>query len=191
MPLVFACSDSEPEKLKVPASLQGLIIDSPAAKLPDFKFTDHNGQLFDVNRFKDKWSLLFFGYTNCPDVCPASLTIMDKVSKRKDLPKNMQYVFVSVDPKRDTPEKLKDFVEYFNAKFVGATGPKSEIDKFQESLGVIYDFDGDTSSDDYVVNHFAAIYMIDPNGRERAYVLPPHSEKQVGDAFKLVYDYYN
>ena len=183
-------SKSEPEPLKVPESLQGLIVDSPATKLPGFKFTDHNGKSFDVSRFKDKWSMVFFGYTNCPDVCPTSLTIMDKVSKQSGLPDNMQYVFISVDPKRDTPEKLKDFVEYFNAKFVGATGPKAEIDKFQEPLGVIYDYEGDTNSDDYVVNHFAAIYIIDPNGRERAYILPPHSEAQVGEAFKLVYNHY-
>ncbi len=187
---IAGCS-GEPAPLKVPDSLRGLIIDSPATKLPDFMFTDHNGKAFDKSRFKNKWSLVFFGYTNCPDVCPTSLTIMDKVSKRAGLPDNMQYVFVSVDPKRDTPEKLKDFVGHFNAKFIGATGPKAELDKLQEPLGVIYDYDGDTNSDDYVVNHFAAIYIIDPNGRERAYILPPHNEKLVGDAFALVYDYYN
>ncbi|MDH5257517.1 MAG: SCO family protein [Gammaproteobacteria bacterium] len=187
----LGCSmNAEPEPLKVPSNLQGLIIDSPATKLPDFKFVDHNNKHFDKTRFENKWSLVFFGYTNCPDVCPTSLSIMDKVSKQSKLPENMQYVFVSVDPKRDTPEKLKGFVEYFNPKFVGATGAKVEIDKFQEPLGVIYDFEGDTNSDDYIVNHFAAIYIIDPKSRERAYILPPHSLKQVGEAFNLVYDYY-
>jgi len=186
-----ACTGkSEPEPLKVPESLQGLFVDSPATKLPDFRFTDHNGKLFDVSRFKNNWSLVFFGYTNCPDVCPNSLSIMDKISKQDGLPKNMQYVFVSVDPKRDTPAKLKEFVEYFNADFIGATGPKAELDKFQEPLGVIYDYEGDTTSGDYVVNHFAAIYIIDPQGRERAYILPPHSEAQVAEAFKLVYNHY-
>ena len=187
--LLTACS-SEPEPLKVPDSIQGLFIDSPATKLPAFKFTDHNGKTFDNSNFKGQWSLVFFGYTHCPDVCPTSLTIMDKVSKQKGLPADTQYVFVSVDPKRDTPDKLKDFVSYFNAEFIGATGEKAELDKFQEPLGVIYDYEGDTSSDDYIVNHFAAIYLIDPKGRERAYVLPPHSEKQVSDSFKLVYNHY-
>lgn len=186
-----ACTGkSEPELLNVPDSLRGLMIDSPATKLPDFVFTDHNGKRFDVSRFKDKWSLVFFGYTNCPDVCPTSLTIMDKVSKQQGLPKNMQYVFISVDPKRDTPEKLKEFVEYFNAEFVGATGPKAELDKFQEPLGVIFDYEGDTNSDDYVVNHFAAIYIIDPSGKERAYILPPHNQTKVGDSLRLVYQHY-
>ena len=188
--LIGACSKSEPPPLKVPDAIKGLIVDSPPTKLPAFKFVDHNGKVFDNSRFKDKWSMVFFGYTNCPDVCPTSLTVMDKVSKQPGLPENIQYVFVSVDPKRDTPDKLKDFVEYFNAKFIGATGDKSEIDKFQEPLGVIYDFEGDTSSDDYIVTHFAAIYIIDPQGRERAYVLPPHKDTQVGDAFRLVYNYY-
>ncbi|MDH3325844.1 MAG: SCO family protein [Gammaproteobacteria bacterium] len=187
--LNYGCS-SEPEPLTVPQSIKGLIVDSPPTKLPDFKFIDHNGKVFGNAQLKNNWSLVFFGYTNCPDVCPTSLSIMDKISKQPGLPDNMQYIFASVDPKRDTPEKLKGFVEYFNAKFIGVTGTKAEIDKFQEPLGVIYDYDGDTNSDDYVVNHFAAIYIIDPKGRERAYVLPPHSEKQMNEAFKLVYNYY-
>jgi len=187
--LNFGCS-GEPEPLKVPSNLRGLIVDSPATKLPAFKLTDHNGKVFDNSRLKNNWSLVFFGYTSCPDVCPTSLTIMDKISKQSGLPDNMQYVFISVDPKRDTTAKLKDFVEYFNPKFIGATGLKAELDKFQAPLGVIYDYEGDTTSDDYEVSHFAAIYIIDPRGRERAYVLPPHSDKQVGEAFNLVYNYY-
>ena len=66
----------------------------------------------------------------------------------------------------------------------------TKIDKFVEPLGVIYDFEGDTQSDDYIVNHFAAIYIIDPQGRERAYILPPHSTKQVSQAYRLVYEHY-
>lgn len=187
--LLISCS-GEPPILQVPEPLKGLIVDSPAAKLPNFNFTDHEGKKFDKGRFKDKWSLVFFGYTNCPDVCPASLTILDKISKQKNIPDNMQTVFISVDPKRDTPKKLNDFVSYFNDEFIGATGEKSELKKF-EDLGVIYNYEGDLTSDEYVVNHFAAIYIIDPKARERAYILPPHTEKQVGDAFRLVYDHYN
>jgi len=188
--ITTSCSKSEPELVKIPDSMKGLIVDSPAAKLPNFNFVDHNGKSFDKSNFNDKWSLLFFGYTNCPDVCPNSLTILNKLTEQKGLPKNMQTVFVSVDPKRDKPEVLKEFVSYFNKDFIGATGEKSELLKFQD-LGVIYNYEGDTTSDEYIVNHFAAIYIIDPSARERAYILPPHTEKQVGDAFKLVYDYYN
>jgi len=181
---------SEPTPLKIPPELQGVFVDSPATVLPAFTLTDHNGEKFDNSRFKGKWSLVFFGFTNCPDVCPTSMTVLDKVSQRDEIPADTQYVFISVDPKRDTPDKLKDFVGFFNEKFIGVSGEKAEIDKFKDPLGVIYDFEGDTSTEDYNVTHFAAIYIIDPQGRERAYVLPPHSVDQVAKAYQLVYEYY-
>ncbi len=181
----------EPPLPDIPSDLEGLIIDSPATSLPKFRLTDHDGQPFDNSRLKGKWSLVFFGYTNCPDVCPTTMTVMNKVAEMPGTPKDTQYVFISVDPKRDTPDKLKDFVSFFNEKFIGATGEKSELDKFQEPLGVVYDFEGDTNSDDYIVTHFAAIYIITPEGKERAYILPPHSARQVSRAYHLIRQHYD
>ncbi len=181
---------SEPEKLQLPDSLKGVFIDSPPMPIPEFTLTDQDNKPFTKNNLRGKWSLVFFGFTNCPDVCPTSMSVLNKVSKLEGIPKDTQYVFVSVDPNRDRPEKLKEFVSFFNEKFIGATGTAEELKKFEEPLGVIYDFEGDTSSDEYNVTHFAAIYIMDPTGNQRAYVLPPHSLAQVGEAYKLIYQHY-
>lgn len=183
-------TNHEPAILEIPGDLQGIVIDSPATILPKFKLIDHNQQPFDNNNLKGHWSMVFFGYTNCPDVCPTTMRVMNQISQLPLTPKDTQYVFISIDPKRDTPEQLKKFVTYFNPDFTGVSGDKSEIDKFKDSLGVVYDFEGDVNSEDYIVNHFAAIYLIDPDGNERAYVLPPHSEDQVSRAYQLIRSHY-
>ena len=138
------------------------------------------------NNFQGKWSLVFFGYTNCPDVCPTTMSVLEKLKRKTSTPKDTQYVFVSVDPSRDTPKVLKEFVAYFDEDFIGVTGPKAELDKFKETFGVIYDYEGDTASDEYIVNHFAAIYVISPDGKQVGYVLPPHSVEQVSEAYNLM-----
>jgi len=188
---VLAGCDKEPAKLEVPAELKGLVVDSPAAPLPDFNFKNHLGESFTKSDFEGKWSLVFFGYTSCPDVCPNTMSVLNQVTKENKtlLGESSQVVFVSVDPQRDNEKKLKSFVSFFNKDFVAATGEKQELLKFQD-LGVIFDYEGDTNSDEYIVNHFAAIYMIDPKARERAYILPPHSSEQVSKAISLVYNHY-
>jgi len=179
-------NDKEPPLPTIPDDLEGFIIDSPATPLPDFTLIDHHNKPFTNDNLKGKWSLVFFGYTNCPDVCPTSMTVMNQVAQLAETPKDTQYVFITVDPKRDTPEQMKSFTTYFNEAFIGVSGEKEEIDKFKEPLGVIYNFEGDTNSDEYIVTHFAAIYMIDPSGKERAYVLPPHSKEQVAKAYQII-----
>ena len=180
----------EPDLPTIPDDLKGLFIDSPAVELPKFTLKDHNGEVFDNSKFLDTWSLVFFGYTSCPDVCPVTMSVLEKLSRDKSAPQNTQTVFVSVDPNRDTPEVLKEFVGYFGDDFIGVTGAVEELNKFKEPLGVIYGYEGDTSSDDYIVNHFAAIYIIAPDGKQRAYILPPHSLTQVSTAYQLIRDSY-
>jgi len=183
--------DDEPALPKIPESLKGVFIDSPAVELPKFSMTDHNNNPVNNNMFAGKWSLVFFGYTSCPDVCPTTLSVMEKLEREKTTPTDTQYFFISVDPKRDTPEVLKEYVTYFSDNFIGATGPRKELDKFKEPLGVVYDYEGDISSDEYIVNHFAAIYLIDPSGKQRAYILPPHGIQQVSEAYQLIRGHYN
>lgn len=180
----------EPEKPVLPEGLEGVFIDSPAVALPSFSLIDHNNKPFTNEALLGKWSLVFFGFTNCPEVCPTSLSVLEKLYRQKDFPKDTQVLFVSLDPKRDTPAVLKDFVGYFHDDFIAATGEKKELDKFQEPLGVIYGFEGDTATEDYNVTHFAAIHVIDPAGKQRAYILPPHTDEQVSQAYRLIYDHY-
>jgi protein SCO1/2 len=182
--------DQEPEKLKLPEDLKGVIIDSPPTLLPDFKLVTNDNHTFTKDDLQGKWTLMFAGYTHCPDVCPTSLRVLDKVSNERGLPDNTQFVFMSVDPGRDTPQVMDDFVSYFNEGIIGLTGDKSVIDTIAEPLGIIYDYEGDVASGDYIVNHFAAVYILDPQGRERAYILPPHNVDKVSRSFKLISEYY-
>ena len=183
--------DKEPPLPKLPKDLKRLIISSPPITLPKFTLVDENHKPFTNNNLMGKWSMLFFGYTNCPDVCPTTMAVMNQVSQLADTPKDTQYVFISVDPKRDTPDHLKQFTTYFNPTFMGVTGKRKELDKFRDPIGAIYSYEGDTNSDNYVVNHFSGIYFIDPKGRERAYVLPPHSKTILSKAYQLIRNYYD
>ena len=137
--IVFGLSaiDDEPEKLKLPDDLKGVIIDSPPAIMPSFSLLTNKGEAFTNENLKGKWTLMFPGYTHCPDVCPTSLRVLDKVSNAQGLPANTQFAFMTVDPGRDTPEVMNDFVTYFNEKIIGLTGDKTVIDSLAEPLGVI------------------------------------------------------
>jgi protein SCO1/2 len=180
--------EREPTPLEFQPQM-GVSIISPPVVLPDVSLIDQEGHPFTVDRFKGEWSLLFFGYTHCPDVCPTTLSNMNRVAKEL---KNtgLNYVFVTLDPKRDTPEKLKEYVHYFNPDFIGVSGDKSNIDRLAEAVGVIYDFEGDTSSERYNVNHYAAILVVDPKGRLRAHILPPHPTSKMVSVITKIRDYY-
>src|SRR5260370_22969888 len=90
-------------------------------QLTDFAFTDHENRVFDLSRLKGKWSFLFFGYTHCPDVCPTTLATLarahENMAKSKAGAEDVQFVFISVDPNRDTAGKLRQYLTYFDASF--------------------------------------------------------------------------
>ena len=105
----------------------------PPRALPEFTFTDHTGADFVPARLQNHWSLLFFGFTHCPDVCPTTLGMLAQTEKTlADLPAEQrpQIVLVSVDPQRDSPEQLASYVRFFSPSFTGVTGSQEAIDKF-------------------------------------------------------------
>lgn len=180
--------EREPTPLEFKAET-GVSIISPPIALPDVSLVDQNGKPFNMDRIKDRWSLFFFGYTHCPDVCPTTLANMNKVAKTAGN-SDINYVFVSLDPQRDTPEKLKQYVHHFNPNFIALSGDKENINRLAEAVGVIYEIDGDNSSDNYTVNHYAAILMMDPQGRLRAHILPPHSTSKMVGVVQKIREYY-
>jgi protein SCO1/2 len=154
-----------------------------------FKLVDQDEQPFGLERFKGKWSFMFFGYTNCPDVCPLSMKVMQSVWQHlpPDLLKQSQMVFVSVDPDRDKPKMLKDYVHYFHPDFIGVTGKADQLDILTRNIGVLYGFeDPPAGSKDYVVNHSAQIVLIDPDARLRAVFSPPHDSKKIAATFEKI-----
>ena len=139
----------------------------------DFVLADQDGAPFTRRDLEGHWTLLFAGYTHCPDVCPTTLAVMKAVEQRLHDP-HLRMVFVSVDPERDTPEQLRRYVRYFSPDIVGATGPTAELDKLCGSLGLVYMKVAGASPQDYAMDHSAALVLVDPRARIAAYFQPPH-----------------
>ena len=147
--------------------------------LQAFALEDQNGRAFGLDRLRGHWTLLFFGYTNCPDICPVTLavlentlTLMRKAHADAELP---QVVFVSVDPKRDTPEHLGAYVSHFDPSFVGVTGSDANLAAFAGQLGALYVLGDADAEGQYSVDHTAALFLIDPRGHLVALFQAPHA----------------
>jgi len=148
--------------------------------LAPFSLAGAGGKLSNAD-LKGHWTFLFFGYTYCPDICPTSLTVMAQV-KQELIRQGVaapEVLFVSVDPKRDTPEQLGTFTRYFDASFRGATGNDAEIAAVVKHLGVYYQRHDKGDGKPYAVDHTGAIYLVDPPGRLKAVFSYPHDPKLV------------
>jgi protein SCO1/2 len=178
-----------------PAELEGVL--RPDFKLlQPFKLTGHNNTVFDEKRLQGKWSFVFFGYTSCPDVCPATLYVLSSVhgllvDETGTAPDDMQVIFISVDPARDTTEKLADYVTYFNKNFIGTTANKAEIDKLTRQFGAGYIFEEETSAGEYNVAHTSAIFLVDPYGRLVASFSQPHQPATIVSLYKKIRTYFS
>lgn len=160
-----------------------------------FKLTDHNKAVFDEKRLQGKWTFIFFGYTSCPDICPTTLQVLSSVQtllkdETDDDPTNRQVVFISVDPKRDTPESLATYVSYFNSNFIGATADKTEIDSLVKQFGAGYAFEPETLPGQYLVAHTSAIFLVDPYGRLVATFSQPHYPKTITSQYEKIRAYF-
>lgn len=160
----------------------------PARPLPAMDLLDQRGAAFGPERWRGRWSLMFFGFTSCPDICPATLGVLAQVEKLvADLPpqKRPQIVLVSVDPQRDTPRQLAAYVKFFSPSFTGVTGTQEAIDEFARQMGApvaITKLDGGG----YTVDHSAAIFLINPAGELRALFSTPHMPKLIADDYRVV-----
>jgi protein SCO1/2 len=144
------------------ASLPTPIVNDPPEMAPPLWLTDTDGQLFDYHRYNGTPILLYFGYTHCPDVCPASLGVLRETVAKTDVP--VQVVFVTVDPDRDTPEVLKEYLDYFGQGWIGLTGRNSQILQAAELYGARYQKLDTQSASGYAVGHTTDIYLIDKMG---------------------------
>jgi protein SCO1/2 len=145
--------------------------------LPAFALVDSSGASFGPERLRGRWTFLFFGFTNCPDICPTTLATLAAVrTSLADLPEEQRpsVLFVSVDPGRDTPEALGRYVAHFDPAFTGATGTREAIEALAAALGVAV-FVGPPDADgNYAVDHSAAVFLLDPEARVAALFGTPH-----------------
>jgi protein SCO1 len=158
--------------------------------LTAFALTDHQNRVFDLARLKGKWSFLFFGYTHCPDICPTTLAILararDNIVKSAVGAENIQIVFISVDPNRDTADKLNQYVTYFHATFLGVTGDDAQIGNLAGQLGAAYQVAITPGMENYPVYHSTAVFLVDPQTRYHAVFTPPLDAEVISTRFKVV-----
>ena len=165
----------------------------PAARpVQAFSLLDHTGKVFDNQTLAGHWSFLFFGYTHCPDVCPTTMSVLNSVAQRlQGSGESVRFVMVTVDPARDTAEKLGQFVTYFNGDFVGVTGSEGALEQLTKQLGILHMKVTDAeSASAYLVDHTASVFLFDPDGNFHAVFSPPLSaETMAGDFSRMVRAY--
>jgi protein SCO1/2 len=165
--LILGCSSKSPE--------YSTVLTKPI-KLDEFLLTADDDSVFSNQSLKDKWSLLFFGYTHCPDVCPLTLHQLAQANKElaDKLDSTPNIIMVSVDPDRDTSEILQKYVRSFGENVSGVTGKNEELDKLTGQLGIFYKANKH-EGENYSVNHSAAVILINKNAEFHAVFSAPHS----------------
>ena len=161
---------------KPPPTLASGTILAPTRALADFSLIDNQGRGFGTANLRGHWSLMFFGYTNCPDYCPTTLTTLAALEKQLRTAKTVappQVIFVSVDAKRDTPAQLNQFVPNFDPGFIGLTAAdQPAIEALAKKWGVAVNIQY-AANGDYIVDHSAEIFVIDPAGNLAAILTGP------------------
>jgi len=166
-----------------------------ARELKPFQLTDHQGDAFTNEQVKGQWSWVFFGYTSCPDVCPTTLQELNFVYEELTAIAENQVLLVSVDPQRDSQEKLSQYIAYFNREFKALRAGHDILFPFARNMGLMYAItDGDNHGHDtaeYLVDHSASIVLINPDGLISAIFKPEQEVGQVPsiDGDKLISDF--
>lgn len=161
---------------KPPLELASGTLLSPARALADFSLIDNQGHSFGVQNLRGHWSLMFFGYTNCPDYCPTTLTTLAALEKQLRAAGSVaapQVIFVSVDAKRDTPAQLNQFVPHFDPDFIGLTAASQPaIEALAKNWGVAVSIEH-AADGNYSVDHSEVMFVIDPGGHLAAILSAP------------------
>jgi protein SCO1 len=155
------------------ATLQSGVVLAQPRPIAEFALLDQDGKPFTREQLRGRWTVLFAGFTHCPDVCPTTLGLMKALTQRLAQPAPAM-VFLSVDPERDTQDALAAYVRHFGAAIQGVTGPREELDRLCASLGIAYLKIPGATEGDYTVDHSAALVLIDPQARVAGYFPPPH-----------------
>jgi protein SCO1/2 len=145
-----------------------------------FELNDHNNNKITIENFSGKWTLLFFGFTHCPDVCPTTLAELQKTFKLIDTTEKPEVLFVSVDPERDTPDHLKKYTTYFNPQFNSASADPANLLSMTSQVGVAFHLEEHESGDlHYNVDHTAAIFLVNPDKQLHGIFRIPHDANKI------------
>ena len=163
------------------------IYDAPIEVDP-FSLVDHTGAVYTQQSLQGRWTLVFFGYTFCPDICPITLASIRQfhdllVDSGED--GEVQVVLVSVDPERDTQEVLSNYVTYFNPEFLGVRGEYAVTYTLARNMNVSFSYTR-IDDDNYLVNHNGEVMLMDPDGNNVGFFKPPHNPQGMLDNFQAV-----
>ncbi|MDO9617533.1 MAG: SCO family protein [Pseudomonas sp.] len=167
----------------------GIVLLPQSRSLPELSLTNQDGQAVAVDQLKDQWSLLFFGYTFCPDICPATLAQLRQLQGQlpPETLAKLRIVLVTVDPNRDTPEQLKKYLDYFDAGFIGLTGEEATIQKLANGVSIPF-IPADTSKENYTVDHSGNLVLIGPDGRQRGFIRAPINNSKLAAQLPGLFD---
>jgi len=163
-------------RIQAPVNPEFALVLPDPNPVPEFTLVDQDGEAIDQSVFRGQWDLVFFGFTHCPDICPTTLQVLAAAKTaladkgQAPLPR---IVLVSVDPERDTPDVLGQYVDYFGEGNLGITGTLEEVTKLTSGLGIFFEKQP-ADGDNYGVDHSAAVLVIDPDGGFNALFSGPH-----------------
>lgn len=156
----------------------------PPRALIDFSLIDSEGKPFDKTALQGHWTLLFFGYATCPGICPHTLRILKTVWTEGKLDQKLQFIFVTLNAKKDSPENLKAFLSQFNPHFKGLTGDMKTIEALSKNCSIYY-FD-DPKAKQTFIDHSATLLLINPKAELQALFSPPHEAQKLLTALKQI-----
>jgi protein SCO1/2 len=172
-----------------PEDLSATVLAEPRA-VPEFALVDEHGDAIAREDLKGAWTLAFFGFTHCPDVCPMTLHTLSAATRslaEDGAPVTPRVVLFSVDPERDTPEALERYLAYFDGEFTGVTGSEAAVAEFTRELGIAY-VKRELDDGDYTIDHTAAVFLLDPQARLAAIFRAPHDPERIADEVVAIAD---
>ena len=136
--------------------------------LPEFQLVDHNNQTFTTENLIGHWSLVFVGYTYCPDICPTTLAELKSIyPELQNIPSDfpIQIILLSVDPKRDTPERLNEYINFFHPDFIAVSGEHPQLFPLVRAMGMMYSMSESTDNPNYLVDHSSSVVVVNPKAQ--------------------------
>ena len=167
--------------------LNGAIELSTPRIFSDFQLVDHRGEPYSLENLKGKWTILFFGFTNCPDICPTTMALLSEmyVDLEEEEKEKLQVVMISLDPERDRVEKMASYVPYFHQDFVGVTGDPNVIYGLTTQLNIAYT-QVELGEENYTIDHSTQLVLINPKGHYHGFFKAPHAEVALRQSWRSI-----
>lgn len=182
---------AEPD-LKAELEARSALYFDPPRAVPVVDLVNHHGESFNTGDFGSQWQLINFGYTYCPDICPTNMMDMAKAREQlvaDGLADRVQMWMITVDPARDTPEKLADYVPFFDDSFIGLTGEEASLQPLAQQLNTVFYAENSGDEEVYTVAHSDNMAILNPQGQYVALLRPPHRPKQIAEVLTLLIQY--